>query len=160
MLIAFYQGLRRGENLSLIASVIGLDERRMYVGHRAFIPKGRDENVITITLPALSIFERLMQGKAPGDYLWPRVSEGHASRLFRRAADKAVALGLVAEEKAGLSLHDLRRGCLEYWLRRGVDIVACQELLRHKDIKTTMKHYKVMNVDHQTRAFDLAYVEA
>ena len=157
MLIAFYQGLRRGENLNLIGQVIDLDERRMYVGHRGFIPKGRDENVITITLPALAVFERRIRGKARSDYLWPRISEGHASRLFRRALEKAVAFGLVAEEKAGLSLHDLRRGCLEYWLRRGVDIVACQELLRHKDIKTTMKHYKAMNVDHQTRAFDLAY---
>ncbi len=126
--VAFYQGLRRGELLALRAGGVDLERKRMVVGDADFIPKGKDERVITVTPPARSLLAQLKGEKAAREHLFPSRHGNQLTAAFKRAARRAVP------EKPDLHFHSLRHGCCVFWLEKGVGVKDVRDLLRHKDI--------------------------
>ena len=148
--VAFYQGLRRGELLALRAGGVDLERKRMVVGDADFIPKGKDERVITVTPPARPLLAQLKGEKAAREHLFPSRHGNQLTAAFKRAARRAVP------EKPDLHFHSLRHGCCVFWLEKGVGVKDVRDLLRHKDIKTTMQYSQVV-VKGQTDRFEAAY---
>jgi len=149
--IAFYQGLRRGELLALRRGAVDLGKRRMRIGDTAFVPKGRDENVVTITLPALPLLEKCCAGKGAEERLFSFNSPGRLSAAFRVAAAEAVPY------KPGLHFHSLRRSSGYYWAERGLSPWDVKDLLRHKSIRTTEGFYVQRMLRGQAQRLDQAY---
>lgn len=155
--VAFYQGLRRGELLAMRAGALDLRNGLMAIGDKSFIPKDKREHVIALTPPAAAILAPLLEGKKPTDRVWPSRAPKQITNAFKEAADKAIEKGDISAEKAGLHLHNLRdSGCM-YWLEKGVDVLHVRDLLRHKDLKTTLKHYYHVNAARQSEAFRKAF---
>lgn len=153
---AFYQGLRLGELMAMRVHLINLSRKFMYVGDADFIPKGRDERIITITPPAREAIAPFLEDKQGKDRVWPSCQPKRMSEDWKAALLRAIDDGAVPEHKAHMSLKHLRQSCCEYWLNeRQIPVERVQELLRHKDIKTTMKHYKSTNVHTQTAVFEV-----
>jgi len=151
--IAFYQGLRRGELLALRRGAVDLEGRRMRIGDEAFIPKGRDENVVTITLPTHPYLEKHCREKASPERLFPFNSPGRLTGAFKEAASEAVP------EKPGLHFHSLRRSAGYYWAERGMSPWDVKDLLRHKSLRTTEQFYVQGRLRGQMERFDRAYEE-
>ncbi len=151
--IAFYQGLRRGELLALRRGAVDLEGRRMRIGDEAFIPKGRDENVVTITLPTHPYLEKHCREKASPERLFPFNSPGRLTGAFKEAAMEAVP------EKPGLHFHSLRRSAGYYWAERGMSPWDVKDLLRHKSLRTTEQFYVQGRLRGQMERFDRAYEE-
>ena len=155
---AFYQGLRRGELLAMRAGAVDLSRSRMAVGDKHFVPKGRDERIITITPPARTVVEPYLREKKPQDLVLPGCQPDRLGKRFKRALRRAIEDGTVAEEKSALHMHDLRASCCNYWLNEpDVPLERVQELLRHKSIRTTERFYRSTNVEAQTRVFSNAW---
>jgi len=162
--LALMLGMREGELLGLHWSDVDLDGRQLHVRHalkhvRTLGQRGafklddtKTDEVWTVPLPDVVVAalrsHRKWQSAAklaakPGrwrdtDYVFTSITgrPQYASTIgyhFRRLLNAA---GLLP-----MRFHDLRHSCGSLSLARGVDMKVIQELLGHRDIRTTMNVY-------------------
>jgi len=135
---AFWQALRKSEITELRVGAIDLEQGRMRVGDKAFVPKGKDEKTIPLAGPARPIAERWMDGAGPGD------------RLFRRKTPQYMAKAFTATRKHSdvdkpITLHSLRHGRTVHLLEQGMRVHEVQRYLRHNSLDATMRYVQIVD---------------
>lgn len=156
--ILFYMGLRMGDIVHLRPAWI-IDGKLLRIGDLKrwglkdeYHPKSQLETDPPIAIPKevrslllnraskYKDFERIFEIKHTTSYQHP----------FKKAAIKAFGKSFAKN----FSPHSLRHSCATYWLNeRNVPVQEVQRLMRHADIKTTMKYYHPSTEAHLS-AFD------
>jgi integrase len=124
-------GMRRGENWDLVWSDVDLEHGNLTVHGKT----GRRH--IPANASAKEALLQLQKVSGGDEFVSPdRNAAKKVTRDWRTWFEEAV-------EKAGISnfrFHDLRHTFASRLIMEGVDIRTVQELMGHKDIKTTMKY--------------------
>ena len=137
--LCYGMGLRLSEIINL--KITDIDSKNMQV----FIEKGKGKKDRYVNLPQ-SILEQLRayyKGYRPKIYLF----EGQDGRQYSARSTQQVFKN--ALQKAGINkkvgIHSLRHSYATHLLEQGTDIRFIQELLGHKDLKTTLIYTDVTN---------------
>lgn len=130
-------GLRRSEVVNLNCGDVDLAGRRLEIiqskgGHSRTLP-------IPEELAAALQAQIADRAAAPHEPLFlsqtsRRLSRSVLARMFSRWLADAGLKGL------GLSPHSCRHGAASRWLKAGLTIVECQQLLGHRSVDTTGKY--------------------
>jgi len=144
--LLYAAGLRVSEVVNLRVRDVNLGELTLFVRAprpaRESIKSNKDR--ITIFSESLrDALRRLMDGKQPGDWLFPSRRGGRLStRTVQQVFARAVKESGVQKE---VSCHDLRHSFATHLLESGVDIRYIQELLGHARLETTRIYTHVAN---------------
>ncbi len=129
ILIALNTGLRKGEILSLQWSQVNQDEKILYFA--------RTKSAKFLRVPINTVVEEVLSGiERASDYVFPgRWGRGHLadSKKPFNAARKAAEL-------PDLHFHDLRHCAGTYMAAAGVPLTTIQQLLGHRDVRTTTRY--------------------
>lgn len=157
---AFYQCLRRGEVAAIRVGGINLQRWQMVVGDQEFVPKGRDERVVTIMPPARPIAKSLVQDRDPSERLFGRKS----ARKFYDAWKDAIRHATKKKEDGSRALppakrngdfHSLRHSGVVHWLEAGYSYRDVKNLARHKSVTTTEGYDQYVAEGARRRAEEL-----
>jgi len=137
--LCYGMGLRVSEIINI--KITDIDSQNMQV----FIEKGKGKKDRYVNLPH-SILEQLRtfyKEYRPKKYLFEGQNGGQysmrsAQQVFKNALQKA---GINKE----VGIHSLRHSYATHLLEQGTDIRFIQELLGHKDLKTTLIYTEVTN---------------
>lgn len=140
ILIALNTGLRRGEILTLKWSQVNFND--------GVISFARTKSTMFHRVPMNSVvLEVLGSIEKKGDYVFPgRWGRGHISD-YKKPFE-------IARAKAGLPelrFHDLRHCAGTYMAMAGVPLTTVQQILGHRDIKTTTRYINP-NDDNRRKA--------
>jgi len=124
-------GLRRGELINL--KVTDIDSKRMVIWIRK--GKGQKDRFTPLPEPLLLLLREYWKAYKPKKWLfqgqWGEQYSGQSLHLVFKAALKA------AKIKTDVSLHALRHSYATHLHESGTDIYYIQQLLGHKQVKTT-----------------------
>jgi integrase len=134
---AYWQALRKSEVVAIRCGGVDLSRMKLRVGDEAFVPKGKDEQVIPLVEPAAKIARAWKEGAAPSDRLFRHKTGDYMSAAFTRAREHALP------EKPGLTLHGLRHGRCVGLLEQGLRVHVVQRFMRHKSLDATMRYVQV-----------------
>jgi site-specific recombinase XerD len=137
--ICYGAGLRVSEIVNL--KITDIDSKNMQL----FIEKAKGKKDRYVNLPE-SILEQLRayyKEYKPKEYLFEgqyggKYSARSAQKVFQNAMEKA-------KINKSVGIHGLRHSFATHLLEAGTDIRFIQELLGHKDIKTTLLYTHVTN---------------
>lgn len=129
--LIYSAGLRRGELLNLKKTDI--DSKRMMIS--IYKAKGMKDRMVPLSPVILDMLREYYKAYKPKEYLF----EGqYGGQYSSRSLDKVLK---VASQKAGIkkniNLHMLRHSYATHLLEGGTNLRHIQELLGHKDPKTT-----------------------
>lgn len=135
--LAYGAGLRVSEVVSLQVMDVNFREKLLTIRNGK---GGRDR----ITVLPEKLVHQVMQfcyGREPADYL---LESERGGRLCSRTAQKVFdSAALKAGVRHGVTFHSLRHSFATHLLENGTDIRYVQELLGHRDIKTTQIYTRV-----------------
>jgi integrase/recombinase XerD len=138
MMAAYGAGLRLGEVRTL--RVEDVDSERMVIRVRS--GKGGKDRLVMLSPVLLEELRAHWRREKPATYLFP--TPGADRPIYDTALQRAVKR---AAKAAGLSPevspHTLRHCFATHLLEDGVDIHVIQQLMGHKDIRTTMAYLRV-----------------
>jgi integrase/recombinase XerD len=135
---AYAAGLRLSEVLHL--KVADIDSQRMVLHLRQ--AKGRKDRLVPLSPRLLEELRAYWRPRRPRAWLLPGqksgqpLSAGHVQRVGQRAVR---ACGFSKR----VSFHTLRHSYSTHLLEAGVDLVTIQQLLGHRDLKTTARYTHV-----------------
>ena len=98
--------------------------------------RSNEDDYIPISSVAMSILQQLKEMNIDKVFRW---SPTTYSRLSRRLKDAFVELGIDRNDRG---FHTIRRTFATNLIENDVSIADVKDLMRHKDIKTTLQHYK------------------
>jgi site-specific recombinase XerD len=144
LMIAYGAGLRVGEVVNLHWDDLLFEEQKIHVKNG----KGQKDRLVMLPYTILQMMENYRALYPSKGYIFVGQTAGmpystvSVQRVMGRALEKS---GLV---KKG-SVHNLRHSFATHLLDSGTDIRYVQQLLGHKDIKTTMiySHLSQTNID-------------
>jgi site-specific recombinase XerD len=132
LMLVYSAGLRVGEVVRL--KVEDIDSKRMLIHIKG--SKGRKDRYTLLSEKALNILREYWKKYKPSKWLFEGAKDGRY--LSVRSVQKIFEL---ACEKAGIrkeiTIHGLRHSFATHLLEGGTDLRYIQELLGHKDSKTT-----------------------
>lgn len=132
LVMTYSAGLRVGEVVRL--KVKDIDSDRMMV--RVSQGKGRKDRYTVLSEICLKILRQYVKSYRPDDWLFPggnsenHLSERSVQRVFKNMCKKA-------NIRKKVSVHSLRHSFATHLLEGGTDLRFIQELLGHKDLRTT-----------------------
>lgn len=137
--LAYSAGLRVGEIITLRVKDIAPDELLITIRNA----KGNKDRVTLFSDKLIEDVYIYLKDKQANEYAFISAQGGHLAReslqkVFRRAKEKA---GI----KKNATFHSLRHSFATHLLENGTDIRYVQELLGHKDIRTTQIYTKLTN---------------
>lgn len=139
-LMALRTGLRRKELQSLTVADFALDAPRPSVRVSASVTKNHKEAVLYLPDEVVPVIRSILPDNAmPFEKVFPRIPR---VRTFKKDLKRA---GISFEDEGGrrLDLHALRLTfCMDAGDACGGDLRVLQALMRHSDIRTTMRYYK------------------
>lgn len=140
LLVIYAAGLRVSEAARL--KVADVDGERLRIFVRG--GKGRKDRYTIIAEAALEVLRDYWRVYRPKDWLFPGARPGsHISpRTIQAAFRKALDLAGIRKEA---TVHTLRHSFATHLLEDGVDLRYIQELLGHKDSRTTQLYTHVSN---------------
>lgn len=138
----FYTGLRLSDIHHFRPDWISKDKKFVTIGDEGYTPKSQELNETIPVMPETKeIIDRWyeMENKR----LFNKVDAQWISKTFKKCVKAALP------DKANrLSFHRLRDSATMYWLdEKGLSVRIVQQILRHKDISTTMI-YTQHNPEH------------
>lgn len=157
--VLFYMGLRMDELLHCRPAWMMNDGRFLRIGDLGrwnlpdeYHPKSQKETDPLIVIPpeVREIFIR-RRGQCRGMY--ERLFGYHTPRPVQTTIKAGCKKAFGADRCAKITPHALRHSCVTYWLNeRRIPVQEVQRLVRHQDIKMTMKYYH-SNTDSHYAAF-------
>lgn len=135
--LAYGSGLRVGELVHLKVRDLDFDGRRILVREG----KGKKDRLTVLPDKLFVQLQRCCFGKSGGDFVFEserggRLHERSLQTVFHRARKKA---GILKDAH----FHSLRHSFATHLLENGTNIRFVQELLGHRDIKTTQIYTQV-----------------
>ena len=146
LFLFFYAtGMRLSEVLNLKLEDMDSKTRQIHV-HRG---KGAKDRIVPIPADLLPVLGRYNIFYRPKNFLFNGRYSG--TRLSDKAAQNAF---MVAKKKAKISVqaspHVLRHCFATHHLEAGTNIVALQQMLGHKHLKTTLQYVHLSTIHFQT----------
>jgi len=137
--LAYSSGLRIGEVITLRVKDISIEELLITIRNA----KGNKDRITLFSDKLFDDMNIYLKDKAANEYVFISAQGGHLVReslqkVFRRAKEKA-------DIKKDATFHSLRHSFATHLLENGTDIRYVQELLGHKDIRTTQIYTQVTN---------------
>ena len=137
--LAYSAGLRVSEVVNLKNRDIDVDQLIVYVKQG----KGRKDRITVLSEKLVIDLKRLTLGKEAGEYVFESQRGG---RLTAHTAQKVFSDTLRRSGiKKSATFHSLRHSFATHLLENGVDIRYVQELLGHRNIRTTQRYTQVTN---------------
>lgn len=135
--IVYGAGLRVGEIVSLKVGDLGFDNGLIFLKKA----KGGKDRVTLLPFKISDRLKRWVKGMGARDFVFEsnrggKLSVRSVQKVFEQAVER---VGI--QKKTGI--HSLRHSFATHLLEMGTDIRFIQELLGHKDIKTTQVYTKV-----------------
>jgi site-specific recombinase XerD len=138
--LAYANGMRNAEIVQLRKHDIRFDRDEIRV-HKG---KGGKDRMLPMSDTIKVLLAAYIREYKPNFWLFEGQRKG-----FPYSGTSLDAIFRRAKNKAGLNkryrLHDLRHSFATHLLEKGVDVRIIQELLGHKDIKTTLVYTHVSN---------------
>lgn len=140
-LLGLYTGLRRGELRVILCGHVDLHAMIISVVD----PKsGVTRETVSIPDSVTPMLTARMEGKRPGDMLFPSpVTGGALHGLSHRFARAVAAIGLndgIEDSRFRISFHSLRHTYISWLVMAGVDIRTVQEMARHRSFEMTLRY--------------------
>lgn len=137
--LAYGAGLRISEVVSLKVKDVNLEELTIHLKNT----KGKKDRITIFPEKIKSGLQCLMAGKNPCGYLFEserggKLTERTAQKVFENVLKRA---GI----KKDATFHSLRHSFATHLLENGVDVRYVQELLGHRNIRTTQIYTQVTN---------------
>jgi site-specific recombinase XerD len=135
-------GLRVGEVVRL--EVKDIDSQRMLI--RIYQGKGRKDRYTILSEATLQMLRQYSRSVKLSKWLFPgeneekHIHERSVQKVFERAKN-------IAKIKKQVSVHSLRHSFATHLLESGTDLRYIQELLGHKNVKTTEVYTHVQQKD-------------
>jgi len=137
MLVTYAGGLRRNETLELRVKDIDFERKEISIKSG----KGNKDRMALLSETLKPVLIAYIKKDKPGDYLFEGATGGKYSfSSFAKILKKAVSKSKITKN---VTPHTLRHSFATHLLEQGVDIRYIQELLGHKDIKTTLRYTHV-----------------
>lgn len=137
--IAYGSGLRVSETISLKVHDLNIDELTIHIKQA----KGQKDRISIIPESIINELRNLIAGKEHNDFIFASERGG---KLTTRTAQKVFANALRASGiKKNATFHSLRHSFATHLLENGVDIRYIQELLGHRNIRTTQIYTHLTN---------------
>lgn len=137
--LSYGAGLRVSEAVDLRVRDIDLDELIIHIKQA----KGKKDRVTVFPERLVNDIRNLIAGKNPDEFVF---SGMRGRKLTTRTAQKVFETSL---KKSGIikpaSFHSLRHSFATHLLENGVDVRYVQELLGHRNIRTTQIYTHVTN---------------
>ena len=138
--LAYANGMRNGEIIHLRRHDIHYERDEIRINKS----KGAKDRVLNLSPLMKKVLLRYMEKYEPGFWMFEGQKKG-----YPYSASSIDTIFKRAKQKAGLNdryrLHDLRHSFATHLLEKGTDIRIIQELLGHRDIKTTLIYTHVSN---------------
>ncbi len=129
----WFTGGRISETLKLQWSQIDMKQRRIRYANKINI--GEDD-YLPITSSIEEILIKLKAMNHEKLFRWTAASKTHLNRRLNKAM---TILGIDKQERG---FHAIRRTFATNLIENNVSLADVKDLMRHKDIKTTLEHYK------------------
>ena len=137
--LAYGAGLRISEVISLKVKDVNLEELTIHLKNA----KGKKDRITIFPEKIKNDLQCLIAGKNPNDYVFESERGG---KLTERTAQKVFENALqTAGIKRDATFHSLRHSFATHLLENGVDVRYVQELLGHRNIRTTQVYTQVTN---------------
>ncbi len=137
--LTYGAGLRVSEVVSLKTMDLDLDENTIHLRQA----KGQKDRLTIIPPKIIGELKKLCAYKNPNDYVFASERGG---RLTTRTAQKVFTNSLLKTGiKKPATFHSLRHSFATHLLENGVDVRYVQELLGHRNIRTTQRYTQVTN---------------
>lgn len=129
----WHTGGRISETLKLEWSQIDMKQRRIRYANKINIG---DDDYLPISSSVESILNELRGKNGNKVFRWSYTTK---SRLNRKLNAAMVVLGIDKQERG---FHAIRRTFATNLIENNISLADVKDLMRHKDIKTTLEHYK------------------
>ncbi len=137
LLLLWHTGGRIGETLELLWSQVDLKTRRIRYANKTL---KYEDDYIPISSVVVEILKKLKECDH-GEKVF-RWGVGTQSRLVRRLNAAMKKLNIDKKDRA---FHAIRRTFATNLFEENVSIADVKDIMRHRDIKTTLEHYKAKN---------------
>lgn len=137
--LAYGAGLRVSEVVNLKVKDVNSEELTIHLKNA----KGKKDRITIFPEKIKNNLQNLIAGKNLNDYLFEserggKLTERTAQKVFENALQKAGV-------KKDATFHSLRHSFATHLLENGVDVRYVQELLGHRNIRTTQVYTQVTN---------------
>lgn len=151
---AAYTGFRSSELNSLTPELLQIDGDPPTLTVQARYSKRRrlDEQPITADLAAL--LRAYLQGRSPGEPLWPGDWSPYRGAQLLRADLAAAGIPFEDAQQRRFDFHALRGQYITGLANAGVDMITAQKLARLSDPRLLAKHYARPNLGDLARSVD------
>ncbi len=137
--LSYGAGLRVSEVINLKVAEVNIEELTLHIKQG----KGKKDRITVFPEKIKNGLIKLMAGKKENEYVFASERGG---KLSTRTAQKVFENSLKkAKIKKKATFHSLRHSFATHLLENGVDVRYVQELLGHRNIRTTQRYTKVTN---------------
>ena len=137
--IGYASGLRISEVTNLKINDINIDELTIHIKNA----KGKKDRITLFPEKLIDDTKKIISDKKKNDYVF---SSNRGGKLTSMAFQKVFKDALKKSKiKKDASFHSLRHSFATHLLENGTDVRYVQELLGHKNIRTTQLYTKVTN---------------
>lgn len=137
--LAYGAGLRVSELVNLRVQDLNIDELFIHIKEA----KGKKDRITIFPEKITDDLQKLVLGKSARDFVFEserggKLTTATAQTVFKNALKKA-------DIKKRATFHSLRHSFATHLLENGVDVRYVQELLGHRNIRTTQRYTQVTN---------------
>ncbi|MDD7983637.1 site-specific integrase [Lentisphaera marina] len=151
--VIYSMGLRISEALNMRPSDICVDRKVLHIRNS----KGCRDRLVPLPELSMQMINDFWLSHRSPDYIFPQIRDKSnmvniSKPMYIGAVQGAFRL---AVQKSGImkrvSVHNLRHSYATHLMESGVPIMAIQEVLGHRDIKTTMIYTRLTEVIYENR---------